>query len=482
MINSTYISPELLSRIFSTALSRGGDYAEVYAEQTESESLQLMDGQVSQATLSLLSGVGVRVLCGEKTGYAYVMSFEPEDLLRAAASASCIADSSSPMARSSQPVACQVPSLVSATLGQGGAEQPASTLYPILTPWSDFAVTRRAACLKRLETKALSLDARVVKVRATLTIDNSRIQIANTLGVNVLDLRPLVSLRLSVVLQQEGKTESGFASRQLRQGAEFLSDTLLDELAQEAVSQASLLFEAIRPEGGEMPVVMAAGASGILLHEAIGHAFEADFNRQNTSIFSDRMGQMVCHPSISIVDDGTGVGDAGAQNYDDEGVPAQCTTLIEDGRLVSYLHDRISAQHYGVKPTGNGRRQSFRHAPQPRMRSTYMLAGDACEEDVIRSVKRGIYAKTFTNGQVQIGAGDFTFYMKLGFLIEDGHLTAPIRDLNIIGNGPRALADISMVANNLVIDHSAGLCGKGGQQVPVSQGLPTVLVNRLTVG
>lgn len=477
------LDTELLSRIFSKALSRGGDYAEVYAEQTESESLQLMDGQVSQATLSLLSGVGVRVLCGEKTGYSYVMSYEPEDLLRAASSAACIADSTFPQTCAGQAAAQEVSVRHGASQVYAAQEVAgAPTLYPVLTPWTDFAVTRRAAYLKRLEEVTLQLDARVVKVRATLTIDNSRLQIANTLGVNVVDLRPLVSLRLSVVLQQDGKTESGFASCQLRQGAEFLSESLLDRLSQEAVSQASLLFEAIRPEGGEMPVVMAAGESGILLHEAIGHAFEADFNRKNTSIFSDRMGQMICHPSISIVDDGTGMGDAGAQNYDDEGVPAQCTTLVEEGRLVSYLHDRISARHYGVSPTGNGRRQSFRHAPLPRMRSTYMLAGDACEEDVIRSVKRGIYAKSFTNGQVQIGAGDFTFYMKLGFLIEDGHLTTPIRDLNIIGNGPRALADISMVANNLVIDHSAGMCGKGGQSVPVSHGLPTVLVDRLTVG
>lgn len=464
------IDLQLLNRIFTTALSRGGDYAEVYSEQTESESLQLMDGQVSQATLTLLSGVGVRVLSGERTGYSYVMTHEPEDLLRAAASAACIADGVEVVPGASSPVAS------SALL------HTASPYYPILSPWASFSVTSRAQYLKRLEQAVLSLDSRVAKVRATLTIDNSHIQIANTLGVNVQDVRPLVSLRLSVVLQQEGRTESGFASRQLRQGAEFLSDDLITALSSEAVAMASHLFEASRIEGGEMPVVMAAGASGILLHEAIGHAFEADFNRQNTSIFSDRMGQQICHPSISIVDDGTLQADAGAQTFDDEGSPSQCTTLVHEGRLVSYIHDRISARHYGVDPTGNGRRQSFRHAPVPRMRSTYMLAGEAAEEDIIRSVKRGIYAQSFTNGQVQIGAGDFTFYMKTGYLIEDGHLTQPLRDLNIIGNGPQALSDISMVASNLVIDHSASLCGKAGQQVPVSQGLPTVLVNKLTVG
>jgi len=481
----------LLNKIFAEALSKGGDYAEVYAEQTESESLQLMDGQVSQATLTLLSGVGVRVLCGEKTGYSYVMSTEPSDLLRAATCAAAIAEAPHNLITpephnliTSAPynLITPEPHNLITSKPEEDRRKGHSTLYPIFSPWQDFAVTSRAAYLKRLEEAVLALDTRVVKVRATLTIDNSTIQIANTLGVNVLDKRPLVSLRLSVVLQQDGKTESGFASRQLRQGAEFLSDQLITDLSKEAVAQAAHLFNASRVEGGEMPVVMAAGASGILLHEAIGHAFEADFIRQNTSIFSDRMGQQICHPSITIVDDGTLMGDAGAQSFDDEGVPSQCTTLVHEGRLVSYLHDRISAQHYGVSPTGNGRRQSFRHAPLPRMRSTYMLPGEAREEDVIRSVKRGIYAQSFTNGQVQIGAGDFTFYMKTGFLIEDGHLTRPLRDMNIIGNGPQALADISMGANNLIIDHSAGLCGKGGQQVPVSQGLPTILVNKLVVG
>ncbi len=464
------LGQDLLNRIFAVALAKGGDYAEVYAEQTESESLQLMDGQVSQATLSLLSGVGVRVLCGEKTGYSYVMSREPEELLRAASSAAAIAESSS----ASHPLSFS-------------ASQPLSlssshNLYPILIPWADYAVTQRAEYLKRLETAVLALDERVVKVRASLTVENSAIQIANTLGVNARDVRPLVSLRLSVVLQANGKTESGFASRQMRQGVEFLDDQLIETLSREAVSQATHLFEASRIEGGEMPVVMAAGASGILLHEAIGHAFEADFIRQNTSIFSDRLGQQICNPRVTIVDDGTLVGDAGAQHFDDEGSPSQCTTLVREGRLVSYLHDRLSARHFGVSPTGNGRRQSFRHAPVPRMRSTYMLPGQASEEDVIRSVKRGIYAQSFTNGQVQIGAGDFTFYMKTGFLIEDGRLTTPLRDLNIIGNGPQALADISMVADNLVMDHTAALCGKAGQQVPVSQGLPTILVNKLVVG
>ena len=251
---------------------------------------------------------------------------------------------------------------------------------------------------------------------------------------------------------------------------------------EEAVSRTAFLFTAKQIRGGEMPVVMAAGASGILMHEAIGHSFEADFIRTGESIFADKIGEMICAPCINIVDDGTLSYDAGFLHFDDEGVLGERTVLVDHGRLNSYMHDRITAKFYGVKPTGNGRRESFRYPPQPRMRSTNMLEGDASEEDIIHSVKRGIYAQTFTNGQVQIGAGDFTFFMKQGYLIENGHLTQPIRDMNIIGNGPRVLKDISIVGNNLKIDHSAYMCGKGGQSIPVSQGLPTVLVKRLVVG
>jgi len=242
------------------------------------------------------------------------------------------------------------------------------------------------------------------------------------------------------------------------------------------------MFDAIKPKGGEMPVVMGAGGSGILLHEAIGHAFEADFNRKNTSIFSDKLGKLICDKSISVIDDGTIEFDRGSINFDDEGVASQRTYIVNEGILSSYLHDRISAKHYGIPSTGNGRRQSFRHIPIPRMRCTYMEDGDMNEQELIAEVKNGIYAQTFTNGQVQIGAGDFTFYVKSGYLIENGKLTQPIKDINIIGNGPKALADITMVANNLKLDDSTWTCGKDGQGAPVTQGLPSVLVKKLTVG
>ena len=231
-----------------------------------------------------------------------------------------------------------------------------------------------------------------------------------------------------------------------------------------------------------MPVVMAAGASGILLHEAIGHAFEADFNRRGESIFSDRMGQQICDSNISVVDNGTVPSARGSIHWDDEGVPSQNTFIVRNGRLESYLHDRISAAHYGVAPTGNGRRESFRTMPLPRMRNTYMLGSSATEADLIASVPNGIYVRDFSNGQVQIGAGDFTFFVKSGYLIENGHLTQPVKDINIIGNGPQALADIHGVADNLVIDNGTWICGKAGQSVAVTCGMPSVLVSGLNVG
>ena len=264
-------------------------------------------------------------------------------------------------------------------------------------------------------------------------------------------------------------------------GAEMLGDVLLGELAADAVKGMDEQFAARRPKGGRMPVVMGAGASGILLHEAMGHAFEADFNRKGQSIFADKMGRKVCRDGISIVDDGTLPGNRGAVNFDDEGIPGQKTYMVRDGVLTSYLHDRISAKFYGVSPTGNGRRESFRFNPVPRMRATYMESGTAEPEGIAAGVKKGIYVDEFSNGQVQIGEGDFTFFVKSGFLIENGRKTMPVKDINIIGNGPAALADIVAVGNDLKVDDGAWTCGKG-QNCPVSCGIPTVLIRELTVG
>lgn len=458
------VAKEDLNKVLATALERGGEYADIFMEHSAITSLELQDGVVSQSQQCILYGAGIRTLCAEKTGYAYSMDLSQEALLQAAKFAGSVGLYGEVNPRRVPSLSVNVPSV------------------PDLTEAVPFENEKSRQILLSIDQKAHERDSRVVRVKAAITQRIQDIWFVNSEGVSYMDQRPRSVLFLTIVMEQNGQTQMGFSSRMAQMDAQFLSDALIDDVLGEALSRTSFLFDAVQLEGGEMPVVMAAGASGILMHEAIGHAFEADFNRTGDSIFSGKMGQRICDSSISIVDDGTLPGDAGYLRYDDEGVAGQRTVLVDHGVLNSYLHDRITARHYGVAPTGNGRRESFRCMPLPRMRSTYMLGGDVSEEDIIRSVKRGVYAQTFTNGQVQIGAGDFTFYMKQGYLIEDGHLTQPIRDMNIIGNGPQALQRISMVGNNLKIDHSASMCGKGGQSVPVSQGLPSVLIDKLVVG
>ena len=348
--------------------------------------------------------------------------------------------------------------------------------------WRLSGAAEFVPALKKLEALIRARDNRVHKVIAMLSWNVSEVMMYNSLGQLSFDTRPCGNLAVSTIFMKDGKTEMSTASRSFRQGCEFVSDALLEELADLATDGIDARFEARRPKGGKMPVVMAAGASGILLHEAMGHAFEADFNRKGQSIFADKMGKRVAKAGINILDDGTIPGNLGSNVFDDEGVPEQKTYMVRDGVLTSYLHDRISAKYYGVAPTGNGRRESFRYHPIPRMRCTYMESGsDGTLEDLIASVKKGIFVDKFSNGQVKIGEGDFTFFVKSGFLIEDGRLTMPVKDINIIGNGPQALADISAVAGDLKIDDSTWTCGKE-QSVPVSCGIPSVLVNNLTVG
>ena len=336
--------------------------------------------------------------------------------------------------------------------------------------------------LQRIEAGIRARDSRVLKVVAVLSYSVSDVLMYNSLGEATQDHRPLGSISVQVIFRQGTRTENNTVSRSLRMGAEMIGEEVLEDLVSRAVEGMDARFEAKRPKGGRMPVVMGAGASGILLHEAMGHAFEADFNRKGQSVFSDRMGQRICRPGINILDDATVPASRGACNYDDEGVPGQKTYMVTDGVLTSYLHDRISASYYGVAPTGNGRRESFRYNPIPRMRTTYMESGnDGTREDLIASVKKGIYVDQFANGQVKIGEGDFTFFVKSGFLIENGRLTMPVKDINVIGNGPQALADIEGVAGDLKIDEGTWTCGKE-QSVAVSCGIPSVLIGHLTVG
>ena len=457
------VGPEQMKLITETALSRGGDYCDLYFEYTTYFNLLLKDSEVSSGGFHTDFGVGIRVIKGEKTGYAYSESTELKDMLNAARAASAIAGASGE-SRTYRPVTDTV-----------------IDMYPVQEDWRHKSASAFVPFLKSLEQKVFAKDSRIVKVIARLSDSVSDVMMYNSLGELTFDTRPMGSVTVTAIFQQGGKTENKSASRSFRTGAELISDALTDELAEEAVKGIDERFDAIRPKGGQMSVVMGAGASGILLHEAMGHAFEADFNRKGQSIFSDKMGKQVCPKGINVVDDGTVMYNRGSGNYDDEGVPGQKTYMIEDGVLTSYLHDRISAAWYGVESTGNGRRENFRYNPIPRMRATYMESGNAAPEEIIASVKNGIHVDEFSNGQVKIGEGDFTFYVKSGWLIENGRLTAPVKDINVIGNGPQALADIVAVGNDLKIDNGTWTCGKE-QSVPVSCGMPTILISSLTVG
>ncbi|WP_101688652.1 TldD/PmbA family protein [Dysgonomonas massiliensis] len=458
------VSREDLLKVIAEAMSKGGDYADLFFENTFSNSISLSDNQVNRTASNIDFGVGIRVIAGDQTGYAFVENTDLQSLLTAARTAASIATST----KKQNPVEIK--------------DTVFTNRYRIQREWLDVSVADKKDFVQQLNNRIFELDENVIKASVSLNDSTSYILFFNSEGTLTWDYRPMCLMYGSCVMQRDGKIESGYASRAYRKGFEFLSDDLIETLAQEAVKQTRLMFEAIKPKGGEMPVVMGAGGSGILLHEAIGHAFEADFNRKRTSIFSDQLGKKICDTQINVVDDGLIDNTRGSINFDDEGIESQRTYIVKDGVLESYLHDRISAKHYGVNPTGNGRRQSFRYAPMPRMRVTYMENGSDREEDIIASVKEGIYVDNFTNGQVQIGAGDFTFFVKTGYLIENGKLTQPIKDINIIGNGPKALADITMVGNNLKIDEGSWTCGKDGQGIPVGQGLPSVLVRKLTVG
>ena len=474
-----------LENLVAAGIKEGGSYSDLFFENTTYQDLLLRDGIVSSGGFHIDYGVGIRVLKGDRTGYAYSESTDAKSMSEAVKAAALIAHG----AIMPQPI--YPPAPPRGTEGRSPQTPPVASLqtperrsndyYPFTGDWRTEEARVFVPFMERAQKEISARDNRVLKVIVSLSNQISDILMFNSLGELTYDTRPMGTIAASIVFTQDGKIENKTVSRSYRTGTEMLTETLLEEIVSEAVKGIDERFAARRPKGGKMSVVMGAGASGILLHEAMGHAFEADFNRKGQSIFSGRIGEKVCSEDISIVDDGTIPGNRGAVNFDDEGVPGQKTFMVRNGILESYLHDRISATHFGVSPTGNGRRESFRYAPIPRMRATYMLGGKATKEDIITSVKKGVYVDQFSNGQVQIGEGDFTFFVKSGFLIEDGKLTMPVKDINIIGNGPQALADITMVGNDPKVDEGAWTCGKG-QSCPVSCGIPTVLVNNLTVG
>ncbi len=467
-LNIFEVSERQMESIVATALAHGGDYCDLYFEHTTYFNLTLRDGVVSAGGFHTDYGVGIRVLKGEKTGYAYSENTDMPDMIAAAKAASAIAAGANSR------------TTVNTNVYQRVTDRK-SDYYPITNSWRDNSADAFLPFILELEKEIFSKDSRIIKVLISLSNSMSDVLMFNSLGEMTYETRPMGSISATAVFQQGDKIEDRSVSRSFRMGAELIGPGLLKELSENIVKGIDARFEAIRPKGGQMSVVMGAGASGILLHEAMGHAFEADFNRKGQSIFSDKMGRQICPKGVNVVDDGTVAFNRGSGNYDDEGVPGEKTYMVKDGILCSYLHDRISANWYGVAPTGNGRRETFRYNPIPRMRATYMESGNAEPEGILASVKSGIYVDEFTNGQVKIGEGDFTFFVKSGFLIEDGRLTAPVKDINIIGNGPQALADIVAVGNDLKIDNGTWTCGKE-QSVPVSCGMPTVLISSLTVG
>ncbi|MCU0461347.1 MAG: TldD/PmbA family protein [Bacteroidales bacterium] len=458
------VTPELLKKVIRAAMSKGGDYADLYFEHTLNNYSNLEDGKVNQASSNVAYGVGIRVLKGDQTGYAFTEIITQEAMLKAANTAASIANDTGK------------------AIVEDINEYTAPNFYPVITSWEDTSVKEKIPFLERINEKIFGLDTKVTKVNASIGDTTSYILFYNSEGLLACDYRPLVYLNATCVMEKDGRIENFGVSRSARMGSEFLTNDLVDTLAKDAVEKTNLQFEAGKPKAGEMEVVMSPGESGILLHEAIGHAFEADFNRKKTSIFSDKLNKKVAENFVTIVDDGTLPSNRGSLNFDDEGNPVENTVIVKDGVLTSYLHDRISAAYYKVKPTGNGRRQSFRYIPVPRMRCTRMENGPHKKEEIIASVKNGIYVDSFSNGQVNIGAGDFTFFVKAGYVIENGKLTKPIKDINIIGNGPQALADISMAADDTRLSDSTWTCGKAGQSVPVTMGLPTVKIKKLVVG
>ncbi|MDJ0975943.1 MAG: metallopeptidase TldD-related protein [Planctomycetota bacterium] len=455
----------LIQSVLSEATSRGADFADLYFEHSRSTSISLEDGIISSAATSVDQGVGIRVVVGEQTGYAYSESLTLDAMRQAARTAAAIATGSTPKVK---------PQAI------GLKSHP--DYYETGPIWERVAVEEKLPLLSKVETLCKQLDPAVQKVSVSWVDGDERVLIATSEGAVYSDRRPMAGLRLGVTAVKDGERQTNHGSLYRRAGIEHFTDERLTKLCKETVERTMVLFESRMPPAGEMPVILAAGASGILLHEAIGHGLEADFNRKGISIYADMIGRKVAPEFVTVVDDGTIDEERGAVNVDDEGSPTERTTLIENGVLKSFMHDKISAKQYGVAPTGSGRRESFRHTPMPRMRCTFMEDGPHTYDEIVAAVDHGIVAETFLNGQVQIGAGDFTFFVKNGWLIENGKITAPIRNVNIIGNGPEALRDIVMAADDAKLDTGGWTCGKEGQGVPVSQGQPSVLVKKLVVG
>ena len=454
-----------LEQVMGHLLGAGVDTADIYLQATRYESWGLEDGIVKEGTHSIDRGAGIRAVSGEKTGFAYSDDIALAALLEAARSARAIArrgdEGRRPMA----------------------AAQGRPALYLPIDPLESIPESEKIDLLKRLDAECRAMDPRVEQVFVSLSGSHDVVLVMSQDGALQGDVRPLVRFNVSVIVEQNGRREQGsYGGGGRTDYRYFLEAGRSSEFAREAVRQALVNLEAEEAPAGSMTVVLGSGWPGILLHEAIGHGLEGDFNRKGTSAFSGRVGERVASPLCTVVDDGTLPGRRGSLTIDDEGTPTACTTLIENGILKGYMQDRLNARLMGVAPTGNGRRESYQHLPMPRMTNTYMLAGPHDPEEILRSVRKGLYAKNFGGGQVDITSGKFVFSASEAYLIEDGRITRPVKGATLIGNGPDVLTRVSMVGNDLQLDTGVGTCGKDGQSVPVGVGQPTLKVDGLTVG
>lgn len=454
-----------LERAFGALLGPGIDFGDLYFQHARRESWTVEDGIVKDGAHSIEQGVGVRAISGEKTGFAYSDDINAAALLSAAGSARAIArDGASHTART-------------LVRGQGRA------LYAPEDPVDAMDNDAKVAALRAVDKFLRAADPRVQQVTVSLSGGVDTVLVARSDGVLASDVRPLVRLNIQVIVEQNGRRESGYAGYGGRYSyAELLGSGRPEEFARQALRQALVNLEAVDAPAGVMPVVLGSGWPGVLLHEAVGHGLEGDFNRKGTSVYAGRIGQRVASKGVTIVDDGTLEGRRGSLNIDDEGQRTQCTTLIEDGVLVGYMQDSLNARLMGMAPTGNGRRESFAHLPMPRMTNTYMLAGQHDPQEMIGSVKKGLYAVNFGGGQVDITSGKYVFSATEAYLIEDGKVTAPVKGATLIGNGPETMQKVRMIGNDLALDAGVGVCGKDGQSVPVGVGQPSLLIDGLTVG
>jgi len=457
------VDDAMASRVLSALAKNGAERAELYFQYRQSSDLVLEEGVITHSANDVIRGVGLRVVTGGQTGFSYTDDLTLPGMLTAASRAATFAGGD----------ARAVP--------QAFAASPAGNLYRTEVSWVDVQLDHKLPLLQRAERTARAADPAVARVTVNWHDSDERVLIMTLHGRMITDTRPMTRLSVQPVAMRGNATYSGFASIAAREGIGWYTDRRIDRVVLTAVDRTLRLFDARRPPSGEMPVILAAGTGGILLHEAMGHAFEADFNRDGISPYGGVTGRKVAEPIITIVDDATIPGARGALNYDDEGTAGSRTVLVENGILRSYLHDGMTAHHYDAVPTGSARRESYRFAPMPRMTCTFIEDGPHERDEVIAAVKRGIIAETFTDVLVSPGGGDFVLHVKNGWMVENGKVTAPIRDVDIAGNGPETLRRMTMAANDSTLDRGGWMCGKKGQQVPVSQGMPTVLVSGMMV-